>query len=224
MRKFLLSTTALLCMTAASPAANIDLGVGDPGSVATIASGGGTASVSGSTFNQFIINLSGTGSPPLSGGVLLDGNTIDVKDTGAGPGSISVWVSSTDNNSPLGLQSLESSFTQNLLTAGWSVTAYTYADNTNTAFGTQQLLSTTTFSTSDPPDVDLLGTANLGIGPFSLSEQWLISAPGTGETNNTTDITSVPGPILGAGLPGLFAACCGMLGLNLRRKRRQLAA
>jgi hypothetical protein len=34
---------------------------------------------------------------------------------------------------------------------------------------------------------------------------------------------AVPAPIVGAGLPGLFAACMAMFGLNRRRKRQQSA-
>jgi hypothetical protein len=37
------------------------------------------------------------------------------------------------------------------------------------------------------------------------------------------DVANVPGPIVGAGLPGLLAACCGMFGLNRYRRKRQVA-
>jgi hypothetical protein len=46
---------------------------------------------------------------------------------------------------------------------------------------------------------------------------------GSSQTSVLTNAFSVPGPILGAGLPGLIAGCLGLVGLA-RRRRKQLAA
>jgi hypothetical protein len=44
-------------------------------------------------------------------------------------------------------------------------------------------------------------------------------------TGNTglVDVSAVPGPVIGAGLPGLISACIGLFGLNRWRRRRQTA-
>jgi hypothetical protein len=227
MKKLLLAS-ALAFAPASAHAVTIYLGVGDQGSVVTLASGEGTASVSGAVVGGFTINLSGTGSPPstppVSGDVLLGGN-IDVRASGGG--SVNIWISSTGNTSPIdtspiGSESFLSSFTQNLLTAGWTVEALTGAAQSNTAFSTQNILSRTIFTTSDPPDVMGFGYAFVTRAPYSLTELWKITAPSAGETNNTTDI-AVPGPIVGAGLPGLVTMLLGLFGLNRYRRKRRVA-
>lgn len=66
----------------------------------------------------------------------------------------------------------------------------------------------------------LAGSAILGPGNYFLD----VSGVGGGTSgyggNLTTAPIAVPGPIVGAGIPGLLAACFGMFGLRTWRRKR----
>jgi hypothetical protein len=66
----------------------------------------------------------------------------------------------------------------------------------------------------------LSGEAILGPGSYFLEISGIGGGTsGYGGTLSTT--LAVPGPLAGAGLPGLLAACVGLWGLAMKRRRRQ---
>ncbi len=66
--------------------------------------------------------------------------------------------------------------------------------------------------------------------PFSITEVFTITADGGGQTNDGMDllsptsntITGVPGPLAGAGIPGLVFAFGGMMAWWRRRRPMSL--
>jgi hypothetical protein len=115
-------------------------------------------------------------------------------------------------NLPLGTQEFESSFRQNLLPDSWTVQVDTFLDPADGVFTTAIPLSSHLFHASDPT-FDQIVRADPGNGFYSVTARFTISANGVvGSTTTSADITfvapqgpdPVPGPIAGAGLPGLI--------------------
>jgi len=58
-------------------------------------------------------------------------------------------------------------------------------------------------------------------GTFSIGEEYIITTDGAGTFNAGINTAAVPGPIVGAGLPGLMAACGGLIALARRRRQKR---
>jgi hypothetical protein len=151
----------------------------------------------------------------------LNSNAQDATSAGSFD-ALDVYVSVSDITGLTGLKDALSCLTVNFLSPGWTVTESTYEDNTNTVFGTMNLLTTRTF-TSGLDTFSGLAWADL-TSPFSVTELYVIKSGGfSGAANDTIDLSAVvPEPATWAML-GLGFAGMGLLGLARRRKNSRYA-
>jgi hypothetical protein len=213
--KFSLIAVALvvtaLCLSVPAKAATVSIGLQEGGGIVTVASSAtGTASVTGLLFGTFTVNnVSGSGNPPLSGVDLLDSNSLNI--SSATGGTINVFVTSQGNVGTGAPTAYLSSFTSNLVNAGWTIEEKTFVDVGNGLY-TGTLLADHTFTG--------IGTAtSLNNGPtsalYSVTTEYIVTSNGTGQSGNSTIDISAPEPstflLLGAGLLGF--------GLLVRRNR-----
>jgi len=190
----------------------------DAGACVPIA-GSGTAAdfnVGPLVVGDFTVSLaSGTTQPTLPSPGLLFSNNIDVSGASSAGHTLDVFITASGLTSPLGLQNFISGLTENTLIGSWTETLSTFFSSTNALFGGTPLNSAT-FSAAGA--VVLNANANTGAGPYSVTAQYHIVSSGAGAANATINIQAVPGPIVGAGLPGLLAACFALTALARRRR------
>lgn len=127
-------------------------------------------------------------------------------------GGFSIGIDVNDTNSP---QTLESFFMLDLTA---HAVLYAFLPNINDGIDLLAAANGTGF-----PDFQLTGLTTQGLvadHQYAFFMRMTSTNDGPDSFFIVPNIAAVPGPIAGAGIPGLLAACTGLFGLNFWRRRR----
>ena len=213
MRKLALVGIAGACLWAsAANSATISIAIGvAPVLVAGPNAGGAAFLGSSGIFDVVSVGALGNNNE-------LGTQTVQLQNDGGQAGSIVIWVTSQGLTSGALADNFTSSFTSNVLPAGWSVLEQTFVDNAN-GLWSGVLLSQFTFNAiGTNVQAALFAADNL----FSVTHKYTITANAlAGLANSTINLAFSEVPLPGA-LP-LFAG--GLVGLwALMRRRKKVAS
>ena len=215
-----LAGSMLAFSTPASAVTSVSIGLQEAGinsgGVFTEGTGVTSASVIGLSYGVYNINsiIGQMGvSPDLINSTALDA----ISSTTAG--TLHVFVTEQGLTNPISTKDFISSFTSNVLPAGWTATEATFLDSADGLYTTVTPLASDVFSTIGSAVQSI--AAATGAGPYSLTEEYTLVAGGRGSSSNTIDISAsaVPEPATWAGMLIGF----GGLGAAIRSKRRKPA-
>jgi hypothetical protein len=200
----------------ASAATLITIGTSTDGGATIVdrASGVDSAGVLGLSVGTFDLNQITASFGPLPN--VLDSTSLNAKRNVGGADMIDVFVTIQGLTADMIYGGFKSSFTENVLSNGWTVEQYTYLDNGNVKYGMATTLGSFMF-TSIGTNVQY-AAINPG-ATFSLTERYHVVASSVGSASSTIDISTnaaVPEPTTWAMLIAGFA----MLGGALRHRRR----
>lgn len=213
MKKLLLAGVFTLAITPAMADAIVATARVDGFVVAIESSATGTLNVVNQSFGPlFDLNtLSVDSESVLTPPDYLKTNTLNVDQIGTGNHQLVIDVVATGLTGPNALKALLSEFSVTGMTTGWSASEQTFING-------NPLSSTGLFFTPSG-SADIAGSAFLG-PTFNAEVIYTINSAGVGSFNGGIDISAaaVPGPVVGAGLPGILGGLA-MLGLAKRRRR-----
>jgi len=219
-----LSAATLLAALGVSAPALADACVSAP--VATYTASGFSCSVDSFTFSNIVVNTTVSG-----GGSVTLGNFTPVNPA---PGEFGLLLNYTAL-APGGGSSADVAWSYNVVGANGINDAFLALSGNTTGDGQAQAGETLSGAGLPPNGITLSlsgpgstsAVFNTVPSLFVMKDQADFVGSGHVGTSTTSQLTNafsapVPGPIIGAGLPGIVAACGGLLALARRRRRAQV--